>query len=82
MDQVDACLKRIKIKALPPHELHSSILELAHRLCKDEITAIPAQVWRTSFSSDGEDDDDKDLLKEQQIIRLPLYCIPCRLLVV
>jgi hypothetical protein len=67
-DQVDACLKRIKIKALPPHELRSSILELAHRLCKDEITAIPAQVWHTSFSSDGEDDDDKDPLKEQQII--------------
>jgi hypothetical protein len=66
-DQVDASLKRFMIKALPPDELRSRVFKLAHRLCNNEITSIPAQVWRTSFSSDGEDDD-KDPPKDQQII--------------
>ncbi len=67
-DEVDACLKRIKGKAIPEDELRRTVYELAHRLVADEIIAYPAQVW--SNQRDGEEDDrkGKDPSPEQILI--------------
>jgi hypothetical protein len=64
--QVNACLKRMKVEALPVDELRRSVLELAHRLVVDEVIAYPAQVWSNHF--DFEEDDDKDPSPEQIIV--------------
>jgi len=73
--QVNACLKRIKVEALPEDELRRSVLELAHRLVVDEVIAYPAQVWSNHF--DVEEDDDKDPSPEQ-IIRFGFLFIAYR----
>jgi hypothetical protein len=66
--QVNACLKRIKVEALPADELRRSVLELAHRLVVDEVIAYPAQVWSNHVGSEEEEDDDKDPSPEQIIV--------------
>jgi hypothetical protein len=63
-DEVNACLKRIKVEAMPEDELRRSVLELAHRLVADEVLAFPVQVWNNH--RDGE--EDKDPSPEQILI--------------
>jgi hypothetical protein len=54
---VAACLKRIKVKAMPTEELRRSVCELAHRFVADEVIAFAAY-W--SNPRDGAEDEDKD----------------------
>jgi len=63
-DEVNACLKRIKVEAMPEDELRRSVLELAHRLVADEVLVLPAQVWNNHRNGE----EDKDPSPEQILI--------------
>ena len=66
-DEVNACLKRIKVEAMPEDELRRSVLELAHRLVADEVLVLPAQVWNNHRN--GEEDKAHDYLSRAIAIR-------------
>ena len=62
---VEAFLEKMRIKELPVEEKRAKVLQTAHNLIEDSITATPPLVW--SRASD-ESKDDEDPRKDQLIM--------------
>jgi len=76
---VDAFLVRIGIKQLTHDEKCKRVTMLAHALIKDEITAIPTQIWRSadvaareqknpSVTMKMEEEEDREPLQDEKIV--------------
>ena len=64
---VEAFLEKMRIKELPAEEKRAKVLEAAHKLIEDNITATPPLVW-SQASDEGKEDKDADPPKDQLIV--------------
>ena len=64
---VEPFLENMRIKNLPAEGKRAKVLELAHRLIEEAVTAIPHLMWSKS-SGEGKEDENSEPSKEELIV--------------